>query len=311
MVRDHLVESSKGTELARPSSAYMHDASFFAPEIKTPQSTIVVDGDRRTIFAEKLSGGRHYFAHVRARVDRILARGQMGVAALLIGHIHTDGPFRPDGSVRDEDRWGECTRYLIDKFAGRCPIFLNFGRSQIDLGIDFWEPYLLKVSVIQLNIDEAKSLFRNQPGMSSSPAIFKWFLERGISLTLTFGKFGAAATYRDGGRGGILAWPVIQPDEVKDTTGAGDAFAAGVVSALQGNLEVTFSDFLEAIEVGRLWAGYACRIIGASSDPPGQGELEEFERERRELFDKIRIVELMKFADFFKELETFDTAFRD
>lgn len=313
MVRDHLVDSAAGADNRSLSTAFLNDESFFSAEIKTPQSTIVVDGDRRTIFAEKLTGGRHYFSHVLARLEKILTRGPGEVAAVLIGHIHTDGRFRPDGSERDEERWGECTRYLIGRFAGQCPIFLNFGRNQIDLGVDFWEPQLARATLVQLNLDEAKSFFAGKPESGSSPAIFRWFLQRGISLALTFGKFGAAATYRDGDKGGVLAWRIIRPDEVKDTTGAGDAFAAGVVSALQGKLDFSFPEFLEAIETARAWAGYACRHKGASINPPGRGELEEFVQSRKELVKKgeIRIVQILDLEEFFKVLETIDTAFSD
>ena len=313
MVRDHLVGSAQGTEFQRSSSVFLSDESFFASEIKTPQSTIVVDGDRRTIFAEKLSGGRHYFSHVLARLDKILARGRGRVAAVLIGHIHTDGRFRPDGTERDAERWGECTRYLIDKFADKCPVLLNFGRNQIDLGVKFWESDLENVAMVQFNIEEAKSFFSELPGMRSSQAILHWFQERKISFALTFGKFGAAATYRDGHDGGILAWPVVNPAEVKDTTGAGDAFAAGVVSALQGRFDVGFPEFFDAVRTGRLWAGYACRLIGACSDPPDKKTLEEFAAERNELSSsgKIRNVELLRRLEFYDKLQTFDAIFSD
>ena len=78
-----------------------------------------------------------------------------------------------------------------------------------------------------------------------------------------------------------------------DSTGAGDAFGAGLVSYFidkiteleksKGRISkkdwvqiTTIGNFVDAIERARHWAAYCCTTLGAANDCPDQNELERF-----------------------------------
>lgn len=64
---------------------------------------------------------------------------------------------------------------------------------------------------------------------------------------------------------------------MKDSTGAGDAFGAALVSGLYKKDEVGFEDLRAAIKKARVWAAYACRTIGGANEPPDMAALNKFE----------------------------------
>jgi sugar/nucleoside kinase (ribokinase family) len=66
---------------------------------------------------------------------------------------------------------------------------------------------------------------------------------------------------------------------VKDTTGAGDAFAAGLAAALAGKKDTTFPDFSNAMAQAGFWASFACTTYGGSGSCPSIGELAAFAQE--------------------------------
>ena len=72
-------------------------------------------------------------------------------------------------------------------------------------------------------------------------------------------------------------------------------------------------DFLEAIKIGRIWAGYTCLQLGACSDPPNKDELEKFARKTDNLLrqKRIRNVQIVDPYDFDRALQTFDAALSD
>ena len=81
----------------------------------------------------------------------------------------------------------------------------------------------------------------------------------------------------------ILAWP-FEIAGVVDTTGAGDAFGAGLISSLYRQPLRTLPDLAGAVDEARVWAAYACTQQGGSANCPGSGELRVF----RDRFEKER-----------------------
>jgi sugar/nucleoside kinase (ribokinase family) len=110
--------------------------------------------------------------------------------------------------------------------------------------------------------------------------MLRWFQEREITAVLTLDRFGAVATFR--GLEGVLFAPSFELDDFEDSTGAGDAFGAGLVHSLclSGGLP-TFDGFYSAIKSARLWSAHACTTRGAASQCPSQAELEAFEVDLR------------------------------
>ena len=82
-------------------------------------------------------------------------------------------------------------------------------------------------------------------------------------------KLGAEGAYYDGaaGTGYVAGFPVA---EVIDTVGAGDGFAAGVISALLEGLSVP-----EAIRRGSWIGARAVQVLGDTEGLPTRAQLDE------------------------------------
>ena len=90
-------------------------------------------------------------------------------------------------------------------------------------------------------------------------------------------KFGAICSYKGGSDGIVISWPI--DIAVKDSTGAGDTFAAGVVSKLAGKSDFSVYAFTEAIVEGRAWSAFACTMIEGAGEIPDKNELTRFRKE--------------------------------
>jgi len=199
---------------------YLSDERLFCKGIATPESTIVVNGDSRTIVTEKLAA-RNLDAladHIPRRLDSILEDRQLAVKAVMIGHIYGE-----------DTREGKVTRTIIERTRrkGNVKIFANLGLSQIRLGAQHWKRYLKKIDVFQLSLDEAREFFYGQKNRSLQ-SVIQWFKSNGVSAVITMDRFGGVATFR-GREAIVLAWPFELGGRLADSTGAGDAFGAGLV----------------------------------------------------------------------------------
>ena len=174
---------------------------------------------------------------------------------------------------------GGCTKAIIDTYQGKSLIYANLGNSQLQLGYEFWEHSFRHIDILQLNIAEAKQFFTRADEPSKALLdILDLLLKNRITAVITIERFGAIGIHKDNTNALVLAWPLIEINDIIDTTGAGDAFAAGMVSRLAGNTKVGFQDFLEAMERASFWSAYACTTLGGSGNCPGKRELEEFYR---------------------------------
>ncbi len=105
-------------------------------------------------------------------------------------------------------------------------------------------------------------------GESTPERIAQFYRQRGASLVVV--KLGAEGAYydsADAGRGRVAAFPVA---EVIDTVGAGDGFAAGIVSALLEGRTVP-----EAVRRGAWIGARAVQVLGDTEGLPTRAQLDE------------------------------------
>ncbi len=247
-------------------------SSFLDPDIKTSNTTILVHGSVRTIFTQKLRNGTYFIKQLKNRVAYAEEIAQASPDLVMIGHIQSDGK---DINAKN---CGESTKYLINHFFGNSQLFSNFGSSQINLGYEFWKSDLPKIDVFQLNLEEAKRFFSSNGEKKSLKEIVDVIHQLKINAIITLDRFGALGIHKKRQNSFILAWPIIDVHEVIDPTGAGDAFAAGVVSHLCNKPNFTLDEFQTSIRTGRLWAAIACKTIGGVGDCPSVQELQNFDQ---------------------------------
>jgi sugar/nucleoside kinase (ribokinase family) len=251
---------------------FINSENFLIRDFKTPRATIVVSERNRTIFSEQIVYSKNYSSHLKKCVAAYKNRFLNRFNTVMIGHILADNPEN-----NNPEEPGACTRLLIRTFQDDSLIFANFGYSQICLGADFWEKDLQKVSVFQLNLKEMKTFFNQKDVTICLEDMLHWLRKRQITAIITIDRYGAIGTYKDGSDGVILAWPK-EISGIVDTTGAGDAFGAGLMSKLYGKPKFTCDDFCDAIEAARIWAAYACTHFGASAFCPDSLTLQKFQK---------------------------------
>ena len=276
-----------------------HTQRFFDPRITTPSSTVIVNGTRRTIFSQRVNGIEHFIDHLKQRIRDVETLLEGYPSAVMIGHLHSDGL---DSNPKDH---GRCTKAIIDAFQGKSLIYANLGNSQLQLGYEFWEHSFQHIDILQLNIAEAKQFFTraNEPRKALLD-ILEMLLANRMTAVITIERFGAIGIHKDNTKALVLAWPLIEINDIIDTTGAGDAFAAGMVSRLAGDTKFSFQDFLEAMERASFWSAYACTTLGGSGNCPDKRELEQFYQENSaigkktvETRDKRSAEEFIKLID--------------
>jgi sugar/nucleoside kinase (ribokinase family) len=274
-IRDEILASAQEAGLPKQALTFIKSDEFLADNIKTPRSTIIVEKAQRTIFTEPIIDTtideneypKHYKDYMKRRLTNL---DKPRIKAVMIGHIYADSP---DLNRSDP---GECTRYIIQTFRDECFVFANFGDSQIRMGAGSWENDLKGVSVFQLNLYEMRRLFAQKNAKISLLNIIEWMKNRCITAIITLDKFGAIGTYKDR-EDVILAWP-FELEDMVDSTGAGDAFGAGLVSQLYQKPDFSFGNFYDAIEEARIWAAYACRTLGGATNCPDIRALEDFHK---------------------------------
>jgi sugar/nucleoside kinase (ribokinase family) len=275
-IRDEFLAAATGKGYGAAEKQFIKSDDFFIPGVRTPKATVLVHQEKRTIFSEAFFGDQATENHIQKRFDRLnkMLSGHSG--SVMIGHITLDA---------DTHRPGLITKMAIDSFHDKFLIFANFGNSQLQHGIGFWQEEIEHIDLLQLNVEEIKKMFRQADQLKSLYEIITWLQHHSITSVITLSKFGAIGTYKNGKDGIVLAWP-LDIGDIVDPTGAGDAFAAGMVASLQGQKRFTFQNFLSAIAQGRLWASYACTTIGACSSCPDKKTLDDYCRNNACLSDR-------------------------
>ena len=255
---------------AQPDNRYFFDEkTFFVPSVQTPRSTIIVEGIHRTILSQDANQKNLFHGFLAHRLQDVPS-----VGALIIGHIHNDrkeiNPHATDLS----------TLYALDHFQKtETLIYANFGASQLEYGFDFWKSHLSKIDILQLNIHELRD-FLTPNTQVSLPALVEMIQALDITMIITLDQFGAMGIMKGVKDTIFMARPIKETTHFVDSTGAGDAFCAGMLSKLKGKKRFAQEDFMEAMERGRSWATYACRSYGGANHCPSPYEIVAYHQER-------------------------------
>lgn len=281
-----IIEKIEDAKVKSRITTFKYEASaFIENDIKTVESLIVTDKSSRTIW----SNDSQYVSNdvfdgiIDRKLQYLESQTQNYPKIVMIGHIHSD----KKGSNIDEDRLS--TRKLIETFyRSGSLLYVNLGRNQLEYGFDFWKEDFEKVDVVQFNLMEIKMLFSydNHQQISLNQMIEK-FRELDVTLIITLDKLGALCVPRErrGNNQRIIYAPEINiSEEYTDKTGAGDAFASGVVyymlKEFQGkNInQMNNAAWFDALKHGRAWATYACTHLGSASRCPTETEIANYQR---------------------------------
>jgi len=262
------IQKSLLSRCAVDSATFKHISreSFFVEGLNTIRSIIMVEGQHRTILAQDQNSQNLFLPFLKNEIDSAKT-----ASSVIIGHIHNDHK-----SI-NKNRSELSTLFAIDYFNdSKSFIYCNFGAAQIEYGFSFWKEKLKSIDVLQLNIDEVRDFFKEDTHVSSLSKIIENLCVLGISGIITLDKFGAIGFMKNCKDTIYMARPVELGDAFVDSTGAGDAFCAGMVSVLDGNSNFVSDDFKHAMEVARSWAVYACKSYGGANSCPTAGTIDAF-----------------------------------
>jgi sugar/nucleoside kinase (ribokinase family) len=279
-IRDALHRSSISGKAAQHIQEHARGGDFLMKDVQTPTSTIVVCGRERTIFRPKLLASPTFNKGFKSRVRAVLAKFSAKPASVILGHIPTEG--------KETTSPGECTQFVLRNCPDHTLIYAVFGGTQLALPYAFWESDLSRIDVFQCNMEEAVRFFGADHKKATLRSILELFRKRRMAAVLTMDRFGAVAIC-NGGDAMSIAWPLVQGEEVVDSTGAGDAFAAGMMSILHANSRgrrISETQFDRALHEGAIWAAAACTVFGGCGRDP-KTDLERFRHEHPGIEQKL------------------------
>ncbi len=274
----HAAAKKGGSRLHGSGNLYLE-----SDEGSTPHTTLLSIGAERTFLTEHPPVLFDRFAeHLEKTLEEKFAPPPR---AVMIGHIHADRDAAPGKS-------GALTERLLDQAADwQSPVFANPGSSQFRLGPEWWAPRLDRVSCFQLQIEEMRELCRELWNGASAPlpVILDWFAPH-CTVIVTLERMGAVGRLR-GSNSTVIAWPYgLAPGEIIDTTGAGDAFGAGVVASMVHRPLNDDAALEAALALGSVFASYSCTTRGGASDCPGKDDLDLFVEEHAPV-QKMQVAE--------------------
>lgn len=246
---------------------YIDRDSFFVDGLNTIRSVIIVEGSHRTILAQDQNVQNLFLSFLKSQIANL----DGGFSSVIIGHIHNDN-MQINSDINELS-----TTYAIDHFS-ECKkfIYCNLGSTQLEYGFSFWKEKLKLIDMLQLNIDEVRSFFSVDGQTPPLLEIINSLVDLGLSGIITLDKFGAIGFMSNVKNTVFMARVVELGDEFVDSTGAGDAFCAGMISVLNGKKDFSSDDFKHAMEVARSWAVYACKSYGGANHCPSSGTIDAF-----------------------------------
>jgi sugar/nucleoside kinase (ribokinase family) len=264
-VQQHIIKYCKSGSLP---DAFVRDSSFFINNIETLKSIIMVEGEHRTILAQDHNEKNLFFNYLKKQVKQL-----PDVQSVVIGHIHNDRELINSDSSTLSSLYAINYFRDLNKF-----IYCNFGASQINYGFKFWKDSLKNINILQLNMYEAKKLFNVDGHTYALIEIINLLSDLGILGIITLDKFGAVGfTKRDRNKI-FMARPVDLGDSFVDSTGAGDAFCASMVSSLNGNQLFSEQEFKDAMAFARSSAMYACKFYGGANHCPTREKIDNYHK---------------------------------
>ncbi len=291
--------------------AYLRSPRFFTPGMRTAQSTVLVDAGTRTIFKSKHSDETGFYSSLASRIADMDGQLDAEPAAISIGHL----PF-PRGEA---DGKSDPTAAIVERFHGRCPIFINFGQEQLSKGYSHWASLLEKADYVQMHINEARRFFEASIPSTKLPDLAEFLSGLQPAFCITLDHFGAICFQGRKSHDSVFIFvPEYINDEsmVVDPTGAGDAFIAGTMFhfwragllAASGDRIWDVSALSAALDEGRKWAAFACTKLGGASNPPDAARLRQFVNQRQ--FDTAQPLTLYDRTASEQFLRIIDKAFQ-
>ena len=280
LVRDAIRKAAKtgamAAEQRRDLTNWM--TRLTQPGCTTGYSTIIVeDNGRRTSFSETATSSEHFAQLCEDILETVTAEDVSGV---VIGHIHSDAASTdaaPTAQLRA--RPGAITSGMVSRFAGRVPVVANLGRSQYMQGPSRWLRDMRRVDLVQMTFDEAvEFLAIDRVACPSLREVATWFRANRIAAVITVDQSGAIGIAKDDERV-VLARPYELGPDLVDSTGAGDAMAAGLVaflSALESTAALDAESLRSGLDQATAWAACACRTLGGATDCPSRSDLLAF-----------------------------------
>jgi sugar/nucleoside kinase (ribokinase family) len=166
----------------------------------------------------------------------------------------------------------------------------NLGASQYEAGHLAWSSALSNITCFQLDLVEMRRFFRD-PTIKAR-TILEWFRER-CTVVITLDRMGAVAQLKNS-EDIYFVWPYeLPPDMIADTTGAGDAFAAGIAWSLAHKRRIPRQPkpWQEMLQRAALWAAYACCQQGGAMDCPSLESLNTFRKKNTGLAHGVDVLE--------------------
>lgn len=278
-----IVRALEEAEQTGEASFRRGDLFVRGADLTTPYTTIIRQGASRAALNEFAPALMERFGE---HLDRHLAAvegARRPPDLVAIGHLHADR--RRAGSGEPGFGGALTEKILRAKSLAGARRFVNFGSAQYELGAGHWETLLRDhVDVFQLDIGEARRFCRDAGLPNTSlESIFGWFRGR-CTVVISLERFGAIGQLAESDAP-VAAWPYLL-EQVVDSTGAGDAMGAGIMTAMLANpfdLEedtpgARAEKFAGALAFGRVCAAHACTTVGGAHDCPDLGGLRRFER---------------------------------
>lgn len=243
--------------------------SFLCNDLISAEAPVFSAKHLRIALTPEIEGVKSFEEFVERRLKDIPCK----IGTVMLGHIYADAKCNK-----------RISRMILEKFKKSALIYVNFGKSQMSYGIDDWEYDIQNsISVIQMSFAEARFFFQHQIALIQ---IIKWFWDRKTTAVITLDQVGIVGVFGNNPQRIVCGSSYqLAEGELKDSTGAGDAFGAGVVSILNGDMAFGFEKFVECINTGRVWSAHACKVVGSSINSPSNSELSEF-------FNKDSLTEL-------------------
>lgn len=213
----------------------------------TPSSTILVEGDQRTIFRTAGSAGEHWTAE-RFPWD-LLREGETGW--LLLGHLPAD----QDGALTNR----------IARVADYAGITVSWtpGSTQLRRGAAAFGETLARLRLLVMNREEAAAFLGwPDPGRAGSTKTALALADHcGTQTLVVVTDGGAGPAVCVAGRDTIRLVPPLTVQPV-DCTGAGDSFHAALAAGL-----IRGEALDEALDGARRSAAGACTVWGGGGAP--------------------------------------------
>ncbi len=284
-IREHLLAEYHLARAPQIVIDYLESEQFFVPNLSTRLSTIIIHGGERTILAEQMKGETDFYKHLQDGIEALSPSIEPNLKALTIGDIQADDPNNHPSYP------GQCTQYLLNRFADKCLILANPGQAQLHLEPVFWHKNFPQLDLLQLNIREARQLVTQTKNLAvpSLTQLIDRFYEYQVNTIITCDHYGVLGLYVQEPNQIIFA-PPIKLSHTVDSTGAGDAFGAGLVSSLSFS-DFSLEDFKQGIDEARVWAAYACCHVGGAANCPTSQEVKVFQEQMLKVSEEVLVLD--------------------